>query len=91
MSERIFWKRQDIIKDYKQNNFRIITYTSIMTFVPFCLFYGIFYERLIRKTPFSLQLSLIILAYQFNKNFILQSRHYDRKIKELVKLRSINI
>lgn len=89
MSERIFWKRQEMIKDYRQNNFRIVTYTSILTFAPFCLIYGIFYERLIRKIPFSLQLSLLYLTYQFNKNFILHARHYDRRIKELVKLRNM--
>lgn len=82
MIERVFWRKQEIFKDYKNNKYRINTYCSLLTLIPYGIVYGLFYDKILRKIPFSLQLSLFIITFQINKNLILHSRNFNQKVRE---------
>ncbi len=82
MIERVFWRKQEIFIDYKNNKYKINTYCSLFTLIPYGVVYGLFYDKILRKIPFSLQLSLIIITFQINKNLILHSRNFNQKVRE---------
>jgi hypothetical protein len=82
MIERVFWKKQEIFKDYKKNKYTIMTYSTLLTFIPFGILYGVLYDKILRKIPFSLQLSLILITFQINKNLILHTRNFNQRVRE---------
>ncbi len=85
MIEQIFWKKQDILKDYKINKFKLNLHAMLITIIPFGVFYGLKYESLIRKIPFSLQAMTLLLFYQMIRKILLDFRYSNRRINKYIK------
>ena len=82
MIERIFWKHQDIMRDYKINKFKINSTTLMTTILPVGFLYGSFYEKFIRKIPFSLQTDFVIVTYMGVMKVNLEIRYFKRRLKD---------
>ena len=80
MTDKIFWNQQEKLRDFKENKVKILFLASLCTFVPFGLIYGLFYEKGLRRVPFSFQLMTAALVFLMNKNIILQGRSYKRRV-----------
>ena len=81
MIERVFWRKQEIFNDYKNNRLRVLIISSLFTLIPAGIIYGNLYDKILRKVPFSIQIAMIILTFQLNKNIILNYRNFNQRVK----------
>jgi hypothetical protein len=81
MIERVFWRKQEIFNDYRNNKIKVLINSSLFTLIPAGIIYGNLYDKVLRKVPFSLQMVMIILTFQLNKNIILNYRNFNQRVR----------
>jgi hypothetical protein len=82
MSEKMFWYQQDKLKDKRENKLLLKFISGLTTILPVSLIYGRFYESLLRKIPFSLQIMGVSMIYLINLNLIVQIRSIQRRVEK---------